>query len=203
MNAVVAIPFGLIALVCFGIGLKTLSQFFLKDYQGNQKKRFRDNLVSNLLFSAGGGCLLVVTFSVSTLESLLSVLPCAFGMSIIILPIGILGAYWRSYTTNKLFGGFMPIVRQQHGFASPNSESQSIHRSAWKPSRNTILIAAITGLLSFCAVFFGLSLLLRWNGSEFTWFLFRVGLGVLAGFGTFMTVGAIALSLHIQRAREQ
>jgi hypothetical protein len=197
-----AILFGLIALLLFGLGLKKSQRFFFKDYQGNQKERFKDNFVSSLCLSAGVGSLMIVVSSISTSKSVLPLLPCALGMSIIILPIGILGSYWQSYSTNKLFGGVMPLVRQRYGFAPTDQDKPPIGRSTLKLSQKTMALAAIAGVLSFCAIYVGMSLLMRWNGSQPAWLLFRLGLGALGGFSVFMLVLATNLSRNIQRERE-
>src|SRR3990172_11507096 len=112
---IIAFPLGIGAVAFFVVGMKRFSRFFMMDYQGNSKERFKDNLVGNVFMGLGVGCLISAIFAFQ--EGLLSwsLLPLSLCFGTFVIPIGVLGAYWRSYMTNKLWGGFMPIVREKYG----------------------------------------------------------------------------------------
>ena len=117
------------------------------------------------------------------------------------IPIGVLGAYWRSYLANKLWGGFMPIDREQYGYTQPHpAKEQKIDPSKIRLPRRVIITALSLALL----VFFGLYLLLSrigWNGSVWSGLIFRWFISGLTAFGIFMVITSAALSRRIQKLR--
>ena len=198
---IIAFPLGIGAVAFFVVGMKRFSRFFMMDYQGNSKERFKDNLVGNVFMGLGVGCLISAIFAFQ--EGLLSwsLLPLSLCFGTFVIPIGVLGAYWRSYMTNKLWGGFMPIVREKYGYAQPEPAKQhKIDPSKIKIPRRTAITAFLIALL----VFFGLYFLLYtigWNGSVLSGLIFRLVISGMMAFGIFMTIASAALSRRIQKLR--
>lgn len=60
---ILALPFRIGAIVFCTLGVKRTGRFFLMDYQGNSKERFKDNLVGNVFNGLGVGCLLAAYFA--------------------------------------------------------------------------------------------------------------------------------------------
>jgi hypothetical protein len=199
---IIAFPFVIGAISFFIIGTKRFGRFFMLDYQGNSKERFKDNLVGNVFIALGVGCLLAAIFSFQEGELSWSLLPLSLCFGVFILPIGILGAYWGSYMTNKLWGGFMPIVREKYGYAQPKpGKRPKIDPSKVKIPRRTTITAFLIALL----VFFGLYFLLYkigWNGSVLSGLIFRLFVSSLTAFGIFMTIASASLSRRIQKLRD-
>lgn len=202
LRTIIVLPFGIGTLVFFFLGIKRFSRFFIMDYQGNSKERFKDNLVGNVFMGLGIGCLMAGIFAFQEGElswDLLSVSLC-FGSFII--PIGILGAYWRSYTSQKLWGGFMPIVRETYGYAQPEPAKQNkIDPSKLKIPRRTMITALSIALIVFFSLHF-LLYLWGWNGSVISGIIFRLFVSGLTAFGIFMTIVSATLSRSIQRIRD-
>ena len=199
---IIAFPFGIGAIVFCTIAVKRLGRFFIMDYQGNSKERFKDNLVANICMGLGVGCLIsaFIAFQAGELSS--SLIPLALCFGGLIIPIGIVGAYWRSYQMNNLWGGFMPFIREQYGYPQPPQTPQhKIDLSKIKMPRRTMFTAFLIALLAF----FGMYALLDtigWNGSILTGLLFRLFVSGLLAFGIFMTIGSASLSRRIQRMRD-
>jgi hypothetical protein len=55
---ILALPFGIGAIVFCTIAVKRFGRFFIMDYQGNSKARFKDNLAGNVFLGVGIGCLI-------------------------------------------------------------------------------------------------------------------------------------------------
>ena len=198
---IIAFPLGIGAVAFFVVGMKRFSHFFMMDYQGNSKERFRDNLVGNIFMGLGIACFISAIFAFQ--EGLLSwgLLPLSLFLGAIVIPIGVLGAYWRSYMTNKLWGGFMPIVREKYGYVQPEPAKQNkIDPSKIKIPRRTIITAFLIALLVFFGLYFLLTVI-GWNGSPLSGIIFRLFVSGLMAFGIFMTITSAALSRRIQKLR--
>ena len=199
---IIALPFGIGAIVFCTIAVKRFGRFFIMDYQGNSRARFKDNLVGNVFMGLGVGCLLSAIFAYQEGELSWSLLPLALCFGGLIIPIGILGAYWRSYQANKLWGGFMPIVREKYGYAQPEPiKHHKIDPSRIKIPRRTIITAFLLAFLVFFGLYFLLSTI-GWNGSVLSGLIFRLFVSGLAAFGVFMTIASASLSRRIQRMRD-
>ena len=205
LRSMIAFPFGIAAVILWAVGVKRFEHFFFMDYQGNSKARFKDNVIGNLFIGLGVGCLLPAFFVFQEDKlswSFLSILPVSLCFAGIIVPIGVLGTYWRSYQVNKLWGGFLPMVRERYGYAQPEAAKQhKIDPSKIKLPRRTILTAFLLALLAFFAMYFLLSII-GWNGSALSGLVFRLFVSGLLAFGTFMTIGSASLSRRIQRMRD-
>jgi len=199
---IIAVPFGIGAVVFCIMGVKRFGRFFMMDYQGNSKERFKDNLIGNAFIALGVGCLLPAVFAFQEGELSWDFLTVSLCIGAFIIPIGVLGAYWRSYTANKLWGGFLPIVREKYGYAQPQSMTQQkIDRSKIKIPRRTVLTAFLLALLVFFGLYFLLSTI-GWNGSVLSGLIFRLFVSGLTAFGIFMTIASASLSRRIQRMRD-
>jgi uncharacterized membrane protein YidH (DUF202 family) len=201
-RTIIVLPFGIGTVVFFFLGIKRFSRFFMMDYQGNTKERFKDNLVGNVFMGLGIGCLMAAIFAFQEGALSWDLLPVSLCFGGFIIPIGILGAYWRSYTSQKLWGGFMPIVREKYGYGQTEAAKQKkIDLSKLKLPRRTIITALLIALI----VFFTLHFLLYtwgWNGREMSGIIFRLFVSGLTAFGIFMTIVSAALSRRIQRIRD-
>lgn len=202
---VIGVPFGLGGVFLLIKGLKKANQFFFFDYQGNIKARFRDNLKSNLYLASGSVCLLMVIFAVSAsvreAATVVAFLPIALCLGAFIIPIGVAGLYWRSYWTEKMYGGFMPTVRVAKGYDQPGVGSQpKMDLSKVKVPRKVIVSAATIALV----IFLGLILLAsnaQWNGPSWLGILLLFLLPGLFSFGIFMAITSTSLSRRIERMR--
>jgi len=199
---ILAFPFGIGAVICFMNTLKCFQRFFFMDYQGNSKERFKDNLVGNVFIALGAACLLLAAFAFQEGKLSWSMIPLSLCFGALIIPIGVLGAYWRSYSANKLWGGFLPIVREKYGYAQIEpTKQQKINPSEIRLPRRIKITAFLVALL----VFFGLYFLLSrsgWNGSEWSGLIFRLFVSGLAAIGIFITIASAALSRRIQKLRD-
>ena len=197
-----AFPFGIGAVVFCIMGTKRLGRFFMMDYQGNSKERFKDNLIGNAFIALGVSFLLPAMFVFQEGELSWNILSISLCIGALIIPIGVLGAYWRSYSANKLWGGFMPIVREQYGYAQPHpARQQKIDPSKIRLPRRVIITAFSVALL----LFFGLYFLLNrtgWNGSVWSGLIFRLFVSGLTAIGIFITIASVALSRRIQKLRD-
>ena len=202
LRIIIAFPFGVGAVIFCTIGVKRVGRFFFMDYQGNSKERFKDNLVGNVFNGLGVGCLLSAFFAFQEGQWSWGLLPLSLCFGGLIIPIGVLGAYWRSYQANKLWDGFLPIVREKYGYAQPETTKQHrIDPSKVKLPRRTMITAFLIGLLVFFGMYFLLSTI-GWNASEWTGLLFRLFVSGLLALGIFMTIASASLSRRIQRMRD-
>jgi predicted membrane chloride channel (bestrophin family) len=202
LRIVIALPFGVGAVTFCVFGIKRFERFFFMDYQGNSNERFKDNLIGNLFIGLGVGCLLAAVFAYQEGKLSWSLLPLALCFGGLVIPVGVLGAYGRSYQANKLWGGLMPIVREKYGYAQPETANQhKIDPSKIKIPRRTMLTAFLLALLVFFGMYFLLAII-GWNGSVLSGILFRLFVSGLLAFGIFMTIGSASLSRRIQKMRE-
>lgn len=198
---IVTFILGIGAIAFLAMGMKRFSRFFMMDYQGNSKERYKDNLIGNVFIGLGVGCLVSVIFALQEGTLSWALLPLSLCFSVFIIPIGILGAYWRSYLTNKLWGGFMPTVREKYGFTQPVPAKQNrINPSKIKIPRRTTITAFLIALLVSFGVYFILGMI-DWNGSPLSGLLFRLFVSGLTAFGIFMTIISAALSRKVQNLR--
>ncbi len=199
----IAFPFGVGAAVLFVKTLKHFERFFFMDYQGNSKERFKDNLVGNVFIALGAGCLLLAAFAFQDGKLSWSVIVSSFCIGALVIPIGVLGAYWRSYSANKLWGGFLPIVREQHGYAlsEPTKQQKIIDPSGIRLPRRIKITAISIALLVFFGLYFWLGRT-GWNGSVWSGLIFRLFVSGLAAIGIFITIASAALSRRIQKLRD-
>jgi hypothetical protein len=199
---IITLPFAIGAIVFCTLAVKRYGHFFFIDYQGNAKARFKDNFVGNVFMGLGVGCLVSAFFAYQEGELNWSLLPLALCFGGLTIPIGILGAYWRSYQANKLWGGFLPIVREKYGYAQPQTVTQhKIDPSKVPIPRRTMIAAFLLALLAFFGMYFLLSTM-GWNASEWPGLLFRLFVSGLLALGIFMTIASASLSRRIQRIRD-
>ena len=194
-------PFAISAVVLILIGYKRIERFFYMDYQENSKERFKDNFFGNVFMAFGIACLIPAYFAFLEGKFDWGVLPISFCMGALIVPISILGSYWQSYSSNKLWGGFMPIVREKYGYAQPQSTKLKVDLSKIKIPRRTIISAALVGFIVFLGINVYVSII-GWQGSVLSEVIFRLFISGLAGFGAFITITGAALSRRIQQVRD-
>lgn len=202
---VFAIPFGIGAVFFFIKGIKRFDRFLFQDYFGSSKERFKDNLISNLYICLGAACIIItvmwIQIDVQNIKPLLLIIPTGLCVGAFVLPISVLGAYWRSYQMNKLWGGFMPTIRANHGYAQPESaKQQKIDPVKIKVPRRVTITAAATALLIFFGMLFLLSKV-QWNGPAWVGILFPVLFSGLMAFSVFMIIISTSLSRRIQKLR--
>jgi hypothetical protein len=198
---IIALPFGIGTVAFLAIGMKRINRFFMMDYRGKSKERFKDNLIGNVFISLSIGCFLSAFFSFQEGGFKWGLLLLSLCFGAFILPIGVLGVYWRSYITNKLWGGFMPIVREIHGYAQPGSAKlNEIDPAKIKIPRRTTITALLIALLVFFGSYF-LLVMIGWNGSPLSGLVFRLFVSTLVAFSMFMTIASAALSRRIQKLR--
>ena len=183
--------------------MKISYRILFDGFHYNRAETFRQHLASSLYLIAGVVCFLVAIFSASNSESALSILPCALGLSILILPIMVVNAYLQSSIHGGVIGRSVPASQRRAATAGPVAESQRIRSEDLKLPKITILISVVVGLLSSCTIFFATSFLAKSGIDPFAWLLLRLMFSVLAGAGTLPFILAVALSHNIQRARER
>ncbi len=202
----ISLPFGLGAILLFIKSLKFSNQFFFQDYTENKKERFRKNLLSNLYMAFSVACIMVAIFvfqfDILNILSILIIIPVALCMGALIIPIGIIGSYWRSYQANKMWGGFLPTVRSFYGYSQNVSAKQnSIDPSKIKIPRRIIIVAGAIALF----VFFGMLYIfskVEWNGPDWTGTLALFLFSGIISFGIFMTIVSSSLSRRIEKLRK-
>ena len=205
LKILIAFLFGIGTAVFFILGFKRLQHFYFIEYQGNSKEKFKDNLLANIYLYLGMACLfpaiLVLQSGQFKWGSLVLGL-CISVFLIPIIPVGVLGVYWKSYQTKKLFGGYIYLRQEQSVNAQSVPAKQSkIDLSKVKVTRRMVFKAAP---IAFC-VFMGVFLLTSWagwRGSEWIGVIFRLGISGMMGFGTFMTILLVAFSRKIERLRD-
>lgn len=201
-NLIIAFPLVASAVVLFILGQKRMNRFFFFDYQGNSKERFKDNLISSIFHALVVACVVPVILLLSGEKINWGILPISLCLGALAIPIGILGAYWRSYQTNKLWGGFMPLVRAKYGYTNPQSIKQNkIDPSKIKLPRRIGIIAGLVAILVFCGTFV-IFYQFFWKGSEISGIFIGVVLSAITGFGVFMTIVTAVLSQRIQKLRD-
>jgi len=188
-------------------GIKGYARFFYSDYEGHPKERFKENLRSNFYVCCGSGCLLglLMGFLIpdAGIKEIVRLLPFTFCISAFVFPIAVLGSYWQSYVTNKMWGGFMPTLREKYGYAQPvDHKEHKIDPSKVKVSRKTTIIALAFALVVFFGIVFILSKV-QWNGPVWIGILVLILMSGIAAFGVFMTIISTALSRKIQKLRDE
>src|SRR3990170_2782928 len=83
---------GLIALVLFGVGIKSSLRVFSSEYSRPQRHGVRETLISGLSLSAAFAFLLLAFFSAVAPHSVLKLFPIAFGIGFALLVMGIIRA---------------------------------------------------------------------------------------------------------------
>lgn len=196
-----AAPFGLGAIIFFYLGIKRIQHFLLFDYQGNKNQQFKDNLTANIFFGAGGACIISAFAAVSSgsIRLTLAFLPLSICSGIFVIPIGIAGSYWQSYSSEKLFGGMTPYVRKQYGYANPvPMKPKSTPAAKLKLPQRVIIKAGLFSLL----LFFGLNIflyLVGYSSDPVPAFLLRGFLTALFSFGVFITILIKATSDRLKK----
>ncbi len=200
---IIAFPFGIGAVVFIIFGIKRFERFFLMNYQENPKEKFKDNLIGNLYIALFAVCFIPLVSLFVEDKFVWGILPVSLWLGILILPIGIVGAYWQSYMRNKLWGGFIPTVRENYGYAQPESTIQrTIDISKIKIPRSTMLIAFSVALLFFL----GFNLLLYLLGLDFSGLSGIFYRWVIPGgmaYGIFVLITTAAMSRRIQKLKDE
>lgn len=194
---IVALPFALVALVCLTIGFRYITRFFGLPYLGTTRDRFKDIFFGTLFFSLGATSLIPLFFLVASKTFSWSFILISLCLAALLLPIGILGAYWQSYLANKLWGG-LPQAGGPPVSTKQAAAARSIDPARLKVPRRTFSIAALAAVISF----FGLFMLLAsipWNGSQWVrWTFVTLGSGFFA-FSVLMTIYSAAFSRRIKK----
>ena len=202
----IAILLGIGGVFSFVKGIIGYSRYFYNDYEGHPKERFKENLRSNFYVCCGMGCFLglMVGFQIrdAGIKEIVRLLPFTFCISAFVFPIAVLGSYWQSYVTNKMWGGFMPTLREKYGYAQPiTNKEPKIDPSKVKVSRKTTIIALTVGLVVFFGMMF-ISSKVEWNGPVWLGIAILILIPGIAAFGVFMTIISTALSRKIQKLRD-
>jgi hypothetical protein len=194
--------FGIGAIILFVVGSRRFERFFLMDYQRNSTAKFKDNLVGNVYFGIAVACLLTSISVFQFGKIIWAILPLSLCIGGFIIPIGIIGTYWRVFMTNKLFGGFAPIYREKYGYSQTSSEGhKKPDISKIKIPRRVTMMAAIVALLVFCILFFIL-ILMSWYGDFSLGIIIKLGMSGLVSFGVFIIIVSASLSHRIQQMRD-
>lgn len=203
---VISIPFGIGAIFLFIKGVKLSNRFFFRDYQGNSKERFRENLLSSMYIGLGCACLMVAIFGflsgAQDINLVLAIIPVALCSGVFLIPISILGGYWRSYQMNKLWGGFLPTIRSSFGYTQNESQTQKkIDISKIKVPRRITISAAAIALLVFFGTLYLLSKV-EWNGPVWAGVLMLFLYSGLSAFVVFMMIVSTSVSRRIQMLQD-
>jgi hypothetical protein len=203
---IISIPFGIGTIFLFVKGLKLSNRFFFRDYRGNSKERFRENLLSSLYIGLGIACLMVAfmgfLYGAQNIKAVLGIIPFALCMGAFLVPVSILGGYWRSYQMNKLWGGFLPTVRAYYGYAQNESTTQKkIDASKIKVPRRITISAAAIALWVFFGMLYFLSKV-EWNGPVWVGILVLLLFSGLSSFSVFLMIVSTSLSRRIQKLRD-
>jgi hypothetical protein len=200
----IALPFVIGAVIFFILGMRRIQLFFLADYQGNFKKRLIDDLFANFLFALGTACIMPIFNSIESGKINWDLFWFILCLAILIIPFSVIGSYWQSYSSNKLWGGFTPFVRAKMGFSQSQPESLKtlkVNLSKIKVPRRVTFQAAAIGLLAILLLNLGLYLI-RWNDSNLIGLLFRIAASAALGVGISMTILSKDLSRRIERIRD-
>ena len=205
IRIIIAIPSGIGAVALFILGNKRFGRFYLFDYQGNSKERFKDNLICNIYNGLAIACLCLAFFSIQSEKlhwtAFLTVFLYALCAAAFYIPIGILGSYWRVYQAYKLWGGFIPTIKERYGYTQPQPiKGGKIDPSRIKLPLRTMISALLVSLIAASITYIVLHVL-GWNGSPITGIIFRLGASGLMGFGIFIIIASAALSRRIQKLR--
>jgi hypothetical protein len=199
---ITAFPFGIGVLVLGILYYKRSKRFFFKKYQGNSMARFMDILIGNVFFGLALGCLITVMFIFQESEFIWQNVPYYFLVGAFIIPIGIVGAYWRSFITNKMWGGFMPMARAMHGQSQVQSAQQiQIDSTKVKLPRRTRITAIVIALIVFTGMYLLLSSI-SWNINQAARVIIKLLMSGLLAFGTYMLIVTTSISRRIQRLKE-
>ena len=202
LRIIVTFPFAVGAMVFCVMAIKRYERFFFTDYQGNSKARFKDNLVANTLLGVGVGCLVSAFFEYQEGELSWGLLQVALLFGGLAIVIGVPGLYWRSYEANSLWGGLLPIVREQYGYAQSEAAKQpQIDPSKLKLPRRSILTGLSLALLVFFGVFFIISMLSQ-SGSLISSLLIKLLVSGGLALSTFITFASTALAHRVQKLRD-
>lgn len=201
INIVVALPFASAGLFFLNKGMKRTSAFFVTSYWGNSKQKFKDSIMGNLYLSLGISFFVVAGFSaIGNLHWM--ILPTALCFGTLILPIGVLGLYWRKFQAEKLWDEHFPSGKLAHSNEplEPTIQ-QKVDLSGVKTPRRMQLTAALSALLFFGATFYllnqGEANISFWPG-----LLIKLFISFLLAFGAFMTIVSSDLSRRVQKLRE-
>jgi hypothetical protein len=202
--AVILLVIGMLFL--FLKGNEYLQRFFLMDYQGNSIAKFKDSLIGSVLISSAIFCILLVLIMILTenfsWDMFFGSLPVFLCLAMLIIPISIASSYWRSYSTTKLWGGFLPIVRERQGYAQPElADKIKIDPARIKIPRKTLITAFIIAVFIFAGIFilFGF---VEWSINVWLGIIIRIFVSGLTAFGIFMLIVSSSLSRRVQKLRD-
>jgi len=201
-KVLLSVPFGVGAAVLFIMAVRRFGRFFMMDYQGNSKARFKDNLVGHVYMTLGIGCIMFVVSALTEVGLSWGLLSVLVLIGVFVIPIGVAGGYWQSYWSNRLWGGLMPIARAKSGYGQLEPAKRLMTDLS---NIRLSLRTTITALLAALLVFFGLYFALygvNWNGTALSGLMFRMFISGLGALGVFMTICSAALSSRIQRMRD-
>jgi len=200
-KSIVAFPFGIVFILLMSDSFKHFERFDFMGYQGHSLQRFKENLFANLYTYGAIVCLLVIYLIFQDIQSLvfLPVLLCVF---IPMLPFTIFMTYWKSYQSNGLLGGFLPMASVTHGKVHSQPATQSeVDRSKVKLPHRIKITSVLVALMVVLSTFYLMNSI-PWNTSLILTLLIKIGVAGLMGLGVCWEIVMVAKARRIQQIRD-
>jgi hypothetical protein len=200
IKTIIAFPFGIGFVYLLSLSIKRFEHFDFMNYQRQSFQRFKDTLFATLYTFGAIVCLSAIYLSFQDIK-LLFILPLILCAFIPAIPICILGVYWQSYQTKKLFGGLLPIVSTKYDYPQSQPVTQrKVDLAKVKLPRRIIIPAVLIAIIAVITTYFGVNSF-EWNINAIAALLIKLGMSGFMGFGIFMTIVTLAVSRRFQKLR--
>lgn len=201
INLVVAFPFVVVALLLLSNGMKLTNRFFFKDYRGDPRDDLKDNILSGFYLSLSAALLIIGGLTAIGEFNLWALCLGPFFVTFV-LPLSVIGSYWRRYLARRMIGGSLVISASRYGFyeESEPPSRQAIDPSTVKVPRRVKVTSGAISLYIFGCTFY----LLNQSITHIEWFGILISLVIsgLIAFGTFSIIIASDRSHRLQKLRE-
>lgn len=200
INLVVAFPFVVVALLLLSNGMKLMNRFFFKDYRGDSREDLKDNILSGFYLSLSGA-LLIIGWLTAVGEFNLWALCLGPFFVAFVLPISVIGSFWKRYLARRMIGGSLVISASRYGFYEESEPPPTpvIDPSTVKVPRRVKVTAGAISLYIFGCMFY----LFNQSIATIGWVGILISLVIsgLIAFGTFSVIIASERSHRLQKLR--
>jgi hypothetical protein len=201
LKSIIAFPFGMGFILLMSDSFKRFERFNIMGNQGHSLQRFKENLFANLYTFGAAGCLVVIIFIFLDIQSLVF-LPFLLCVFIPLLPFTVFMTYWKSYQSNELLGGFLPMASVTHGNVQFQAATQAkVEQSKVKLPRRIKITAVLVALLLVLSTFYELNSI-PLKMSPIWSLLIKTGVSGLVGLGACWEIVIVATSHRIQQIRD-
>lgn len=220
ISVMIAFTLGIGAIVLFVLGSKRIGRFFSTHDAGDAGKKLKDNIFGNVFIASAIALLLPIVFLFISEKLTWRIVPLSLLGFLCLapaIPINVLGTYWQDYRLKNTYGGFVPLIRENYRYATPDPTNQpKVGLIKVKTPRKALIWGATVGMLAFLGGYFVLTTigmcipdkyldftitLNGWDASAASGIFLKLCLAGSFGIGLFAIIVSIARSRRIQHLK--